>query len=61
MAEVCVTRHTGITDGQLSLDTKAGTILSSATPQQVMDRRAKALEASNTNAAPAAAPKPKVA
>jgi hypothetical protein len=43
------------------VETKAGTILSSATPQQVMDRRAKAFEASNTNAAPAAAPKPKVA
>ncbi|WP_334146240.1 hypothetical protein [Hyphomicrobium sp.] len=31
------------------VDTKAGTVLSSATPQQVMDRRAKALEAANSN------------
>lgn len=41
------------------VETKAGTVLSSATPQQIMDRRAKALEAANANAAPA--PKAKIA
>ncbi|MCZ7593689.1 MAG: hypothetical protein M5U16_01330 [Hyphomicrobium sp.] len=40
------------------VDTKAGTVLSSATPQQVMDRRAKALEAANSNN-PASTPRAK--
>lgn len=41
------------------VETKAGTILSSATPAQVMDRRAKAIEAANSNNTPA--PKAKIA
>ena len=41
------------------VETKAGTILSSATPAQVMNRRAKAIEAANSNNA--AAPKAKIA
>jgi hypothetical protein len=42
------------------VETKAGTILSSATPAQVMDRRAKAIEAANSNIA-AGGPKSKLA
>lgn len=40
------------------VETRAGTVLSSATPQQVMDRRAKALEL-DASAPAKAAPKPK--
>lgn len=41
------------------VDTRAGTVLSSATPVQVMDRRAKAMEAVPTNGnAKKATPKP---
>lgn len=40
------------------VDTRAGTVLSSATPVQVMDRRAKAMEAvpANSNRKPMAQP-----
>lgn len=40
------------------VETKAGTVLSSATPTQVMDRRAKAMEAANSNGTPAPKAKP---
>jgi hypothetical protein len=42
------------------VETRAGTVLSSATPQQIMDRRAKALELDAAASAAKSAPKAKV-